>query len=94
MPTFVPFEGRVRALAFKVAFEGEGLCRRTDRVATPRRDEHPRLGESRLIRRRPRNEWMHKDEFVEQAGGHEGDCGENIGAVGIAEADGSDRREA
>ena len=37
---------------------------------------------------------MHENELVEQIGGCEGDCGENIGAVGIAEADRANRREA
>jgi hypothetical protein len=44
-----------------------------------------RLGQARLIRRRPRNERMHGNELVEQFGGHEGDRGEYIGSVGIAE---------
>jgi hypothetical protein len=48
---FVPFDGRIRALASEVALEGQGLMRRTDRIATSGRDEDACFGEFLLILR-------------------------------------------
>ena len=42
--SFVPFDGRIRALPSEVALEGQGLIRRTDRIATSGRDEDACFG--------------------------------------------------
>ena len=56
-----------------------------------RRDQHAQLREVGIVCGRPRDKRVHQDDVIEEIRVSKDNCGENVGSVGIAEADGARR---